>query len=252
MKHKRQQFECLVYTAFTFISLCILWNYLCTRDSTTRSQLGSHEILAFVDKKSISVAETWYEDLSRLGYVEHSLVATDRIAFDYFDSVQYRVTFEPGHHGIAVLLALKERVDSGKNILLLDCDFVFTSYVPLIRLFQTGGHVAVLEENDINSSSSHATQQISTPVALSWWTASPYVSSFLGKLTSICEQESRCEYLREVNELLVEEKFLWYPTHLSSVRHYGVSSQTGMLLAVLNHESFPLTCVPKSPRCMKS
>ena len=108
--------------------------------STEKSQ-KKWTIIAFSNKAYIPPAETWYNQLTKIGYKNHKVVSMDDDTFDYFQNKNMRVinaTFPPRkkkrmnkfrQYIFALRFAtISQLLKSGQNVFISDVDSIWINY----------------------------------------------------------------------------------------------------------------------------
>jgi len=98
----------------------------------------ARKIVGFSTSDYVNVASRWYEDLSRLGYDEHVLIALDDAALAHFNEKGYRAEKHVlGKEGslrslwAERLVYVQDQIEKGISILLTDVDNIFSRYISL-------------------------------------------------------------------------------------------------------------------------
>eukprot|EP00815_Leptocylindrus_aporus_P011982 CAMPEP_0116071898 /NCGR_PEP_ID=MMETSP0322-20121206/14113_1 /TAXON_ID=163516 /ORGANISM="Leptocylindrus danicus var. apora, Strain B651" /LENGTH=316 /DNA_ID=CAMNT_0003560453 /DNA_START=228 /DNA_END=1175 /DNA_ORIENTATION=+ len=154
----------------------------------------ARKIVGFSTSDFVNVASRWYEELSRLGYDEHVVIALDDAAFAHFNEKGYRVERHVlGKEGsLRSLWAerfayVQNQIEKGVSILLTDVDNIFSRYISLDHFdFDTETDVFHAHETKFPESA-YKKQGFVFCGGLIYFKANERVKRFMDILISLCK-----------------------------------------------------------------
>ena len=194
------------------------------------------EIVTFSDFNYAPLASQWYLGLHALGYREQVILATDEKAYHIFRNKGYNVEIVPADRGRlweTRLEVLKRRIESGSNVLVSDVDILFKRFIPLSYFERTGAHV-IFSQGTTWPPGVFRAQGFVVCMGLSWWSGTKVANDFLSRVLAICKNRTRCDDQETVNNLILNDHVIWYPSNEMHISKFGFSNLSGILINLLN------------------